>query len=130
MSAATYNVLDALPPLLNTKLRVNRRDILLPDSHGQIWMQLVQASLQDDRLFRGKKHEVESQMLDILQLKATPRFPISRLITLWNNERWKPMITRWCETALGRGLFNISTWEWMASDRIDDVRSSYMHRHK
>ena len=113
--------LDALPPTLSIQLRVNRRDLLLPDSHGQIWMQLVMASKQDDRLFRGKKPEVESQMLNILCLGSAPKFPISRLVTLWNNERWKSMITCWCETAVGRGSFNISIWEWMASRRIDDV---------
>ena len=84
-------------------------------------MQLALASQHDKLLFRGKKAEVESEMLDLLQLRDTPRFPISRLITLWQNERWQPIITRWCETAVGRELFNISTWEWMASCRIDDV---------
>lgn len=100
---------------------MNRRDLTLPDSHGQIWLQLTSASAQDDELFRGRKHEVESQMLDILRLSNEARFPVRRLVTLWNNRRWKRMITRWCETAIGRATFNISTWDWMASCRIDDV---------
>ena len=113
---------DKLPSGLSTKLRANRQDLLLPDSHGQIWTQLALASQNNKLLLRGKKTEVESEMLDLLQLRDAPRFPISRLITLWQNERWQSIITRWCETAVGRELFNISTWEWMASCRIDNVR--------
>lgn len=84
-------------------------------------MQLITALRQDDSLFRGKKSETEEQMLDVLCLGGTPNFPVSRLITLWNNERWKRMITLWCETTVGRATLNLSTWEWMASRRIDDV---------
>lgn len=61
-------------------------------------------------------------MLNVLCLSGTPKFPIGRLVTLWNNERWKLMITHWCEMAVGRGSLVLSTWEWMASKRIDDVR--------
>ncbi|KAH8669420.1 hypothetical protein BGZ61DRAFT_461020 [Ilyonectria robusta] len=32
---------DTLPIHLDIKLRVNRRDLALADSHGQIWLQLV-----------------------------------------------------------------------------------------
>ncbi|KAF6803273.1 hypothetical protein CPLU01_16125, partial [Colletotrichum plurivorum] len=41
-------------------------------------------------------------------------------MTLWNHERWRTLTTRWCETRLGLETFNISTFEWMASLRIDD----------
>lgn len=97
---------------------------MLPDSHGQIWMQLSTAFRQNERLFQGKKETVQQQMIDILQLTGAPQFPLSRLITLWQNQRWNPMITRMCESAVGRDLFNISTWEWLASCRVDDVRCS------
>lgn len=82
-------------------------------------MQLVLASGQNETLFRGKKPLVEEQMREILRL-GSERFPISRLVTLWKNDRWRSMITRWCETEVGRATFNISTWDWMASYRIDN----------
>lgn len=111
-----------LPPELNVQLRVNRRDPNLPDSHGQIWTQLVLAAGQDNRLFCGKKEDVKAQMLDVLRLSSEDRFPLDRLVTLWNNDRWRSMITRWCESELGRATLNISTFDWMASYRIDNVR--------
>jgi len=112
---------DRIPLDLNITLRVNRRDPSLADSHGQSWAQLVSAACQNPELFRGKNSDVERQMLDILQLNREARFPVKRLVTLWKNARWKAMITRWCETGLGRATFKISTWEWMSTCRIDDV---------
>ncbi|KAF5002984.1 hypothetical protein FDECE_10458 [Fusarium decemcellulare] len=70
---------------------------------------------------KGKKAVVEKKMVDILRLGSGDKFPTGRLVTLWRNNRWRPMITRWCETQLGRATFNISTWDWMASCRIDSV---------
>lgn len=99
----------------------------MPDSHGQIWNQLVSTALQDSSLFCGTNAAVESQMLDVLQLSSEARFPAGRLVTLWKNERWKAMITRWCETSIGRDMFQISTWGWMASCRIDDVSRARSH---
>ncbi|KAH7142822.1 hypothetical protein B0J13DRAFT_51061 [Dactylonectria estremocensis] len=110
---------EKLPLDLDIKLRVNRPDPSLPDSHGQIWMQLVSTASQNDALFQGKKSIVEGQMIDILRLDRVDRFPLSRLVTLWKNNRWRCMITWWCETEVGRAMFNISTWDWMASHRID-----------
>ncbi len=100
---------------------MNRKDPSLPDSHGQIWVQLISAAAQDAKLFRGTNSVVEAQMLDFLQLGSEVRFPVRRLVTLWKNERWNAMITLWCDTAVGRATFQISTWDWMASYRIDDV---------
>lgn len=117
-----------MPYWLLARLRANRIGLSLPDSHGQIWTQLVLATQQDRDLLSGKKVNDEDIVLDILQLRDIPRFPISRLLTLWDNDRWRPMITRWCETAVGRDLFNISTWEWMASCRIDNVGSQSFSR--
>ncbi|UPK91321.1 hypothetical protein LCI18_002256 [Fusarium solani-melongenae] len=115
---------DTLPVELDIKLRVNRRDLTLPDSHGQIWLQLASASDRDLTLFSPQKNKnkqvLEKRMLDILCLRSETRFPISRLVTLWRNERWRPMITRWCRTQIGRATFNISIWDRMASYRIDD----------
>lgn len=93
----------------------------MADSHGQVWMQVVAASSQDPDLFRGKAAQVEDQMIDVLQLGSEKQFPTRRLATVWRNERWRKMATRWCETSVGRATFKISTWDWMISYRIDDV---------
>lgn len=93
----------------------------MADSHGQVWMQVVAASSQDPDLFRGKAAQVEDQMIDVLQLGSEKQFPTRRLATVWRNERWKEMTTRWCETSIGRATFQISTWDRMISYRIDDV---------
>ncbi|OBS16142.1 hypothetical protein FPOA_13212 [Fusarium poae] len=111
---------DALPLNLNLKLRVNRQDPAMADSHGQVWMQVAAASSQDPDLFRGKAAQVEDQMIDVLQLGSDKHFPTRRLATIWRNERWREMATRWCETSIGRATFKISAWDWMISYRIDD----------
>jgi hypothetical protein len=54
----------------------------MPDSHGQIWTQLVSAASQDPELFCGKNLDVENQMLDFLQLSNEARFPAKQLVTL------------------------------------------------
>lgn len=117
--------IDTLPVELDIKLRVNRLNLALADTHGQIWMQLASASERDPKLFSPQQNKnkkiLEKRMLDILCLGGEARFPVSRLVTLWRNDRWNPMITRWCRTHLGKSLFNISVWDRMASYRIDDV---------
>ncbi|KAK2666543.1 hypothetical protein RAB80_018200 [Fusarium oxysporum f. sp. vasinfectum] len=113
-----------LPVELDIKLRVNRRDLTLPDTHGQIWLQLVSAFDRDPTLFSVErnvnKKGIEKSMLDILCLTSEARFPISRLVTLWRSERWRPRVTRWCRTSLGRTTFNISKWYQIAGYRLDD----------
>ncbi|KAL3587777.1 hypothetical protein FPOAC2_13676 [Fusarium poae] len=115
---------DTLPVELDIKLRVNRRDLTLPDTHGQIWLQLVSAFDRDPTLFSVErnvnKKGIEKSMLDILCLTSEARFPISRLVTLWRSERWRPRVTRWCRTSLGRTTFNISKWYQSAGYRLDD----------
>ncbi|KNB16990.1 hypothetical protein FOXG_14986 [Fusarium oxysporum f. sp. lycopersici 4287] len=115
---------DTLPVELDIKLRVNRRDLTLPDTHGQIWLQLVSAFDRDPTLFSVErnvnKKGIEKSMLDILCLTSEARFPISRLVTLWRSERWRPRVTRWCRTSLGRTTFNISKWYQIAGYRLDD----------
>lgn len=107
------------------KLRANREDSTLPDNHGQIWAELATLSSTDETLFIGKNAVVERQMLDKLGLSGRATFPVKRLCTLWKNNEWKNTITRWCQLAIGRLTFNISTFEWMAGCRIDDV-SAYL----
>ena len=113
--------LDNLPLQLNIGLRANRRDHTLPDSHGQVWMELVTLAKADSSLFQGNSSEVQKEMLAVLGLSGRVKFPIRRLTTLWKNSTWLPMITRWCGTAIGQATFNISMWEEMARYRIDDV---------
>ncbi|PNP44445.1 hypothetical protein TGAMA5MH_03791 [Trichoderma gamsii] len=111
---------DSLPADINMKLRFNRRDLALADRHGQIWNQIVWLSSWDKTLFSGGKTNAEEKIRDMLCLGNEARLPTGRLVTLWRNKRWKPMITRWCSTAVGKEAFNISTWEDMASRRFDD----------
>ena len=117
---------DALPPDLNIKLRANREDATLPDNHGQIWMELATLSSNSSKLFQDSNKMVEQQMLDYLGLSSRVKFPVRRLATLWKNNSWNPVITRWCQFPVGQATFTISTFEWMASCRIDDVSSSYI----
>ncbi|KAF2474018.1 uncharacterized protein BDR25DRAFT_352496 [Lindgomyces ingoldianus] len=84
-------------------------------------------SSSDNTLFQGPKTEVERQMLEHLGLSGRVKFPVRRLGTLWRNQNWKQMITRWCEFLLGQATFNISTFEWMASCRIDDFWFTTFH---
>ncbi|KAJ6437560.1 6-hydroxy-D-nicotine oxidase [Purpureocillium lavendulum] len=119
-SPATSASPDALPPELNLALRMNRRDTTMADSHGDIWVQLATAASGRPGNFRGTVDEMKEQMLDALRLSSDTGFPLSRLVAIWRNERWRHMTTRWCETTVGRATFQISTWDWMICNRIDD----------
>lgn len=112
---------DTLPSHLRVQLRANREDVVLPDNHGQIWTELATLSSNNSELFQGSNRSVEQEMLEQLRLSSRVKFPVRRLATLWRNLSWRPMITRWCHTSIGQATFNISTFEWMASCRIDDV---------
>ncbi|KAK7178108.1 hypothetical protein PSPO01_15842 [Paraphaeosphaeria sporulosa] len=113
-------VTGTVPPRLHVKLRANREGTTLPDNHGQIWAELATLSSNDGNLFKDSNKVVEQQMLEHLGLSSRVKFPVRRLATLWKNERWNQMITRWCRFPMGQSLFTISTFEWMASCRIDD----------
>ncbi|KAL0929278.1 uncharacterized protein CTRU02_215819 [Colletotrichum truncatum] len=114
---------DRLPVDLDIKLRINRRDPSLPDNHGQIWTQLVSiASDTSGGSTKGGAAQVivDYKLVEALRLGGEKSFPTRRLVTLWNHERWRKITTRWCQTRLGLETFNISTFEWIASLRIDD----------
>ncbi|KAF6794953.1 hypothetical protein CMUS01_15976 [Colletotrichum musicola] len=113
---------DHLPRDLNIKLRVNRRDPSLPDNHGQIWTQLVSIAspVDDDEDAAGEQVGVDIKTVEMLRLGGEKQFPTRRLVTLWNHRRWRPITTRWCRTRLGLETFNISSFESMASLRIDE----------
>ncbi|KAF9782549.1 hypothetical protein IL306_011661 [Fusarium sp. DS 682] len=100
-----------LPDRLNLQLRVNRRDPVMVDSHGQIWAQVVAASSKNDKLLREDKTDIlKGEITEALHLSSDIYFPVSRLVTIWRNERWRDMTSRWCETTVGRDTFKISTW--------------------
>ncbi|KAK1994148.1 hypothetical protein LX36DRAFT_641942, partial [Colletotrichum falcatum] len=111
---------DRLPAELNIKLRINRRDPSLPDNHGQIWTQLVSIASDAAGAATRTQATVDHKLVEALRLGGEKSFPTRRLVTLWNHERWRSLTTRWCQTRLGLETFNISTFEWMASLRIDD----------
>lgn len=123
------NPIDTLPPHLRIQLRANREDIILPDNHGQIWIELATVASDNGQLFQGSNRVVEQEMLEKLRLSSRRKFPVRRLATLWRNLSWRPMITRWCRTSIGQATFNISTFEWMASCRIDDVSATCILNH-
>lgn len=91
------------------------------DSHGQIWMQVVEALKYDPELLSGTVADSQQRVIQALKLGSDIQFPIRRLVTIGKNEKWMKMVSRWCETTLGRATFKISTWEWMISYRIDEV---------
>ena len=122
---------------LSIQLRANREDLSLPDTHGQIWTELALLAEQDaewylpsagegsygapNRVKKGITKSMEAQLVQKLGLTGNTSFPVRRLGTLWRNEVWRRMITEWCQFPLGLTTFNITTWEWMSSCRIDDV---------
>lgn len=110
-----------LPQQLKIKLRANRHDHTLLDSHAQVWMELATLAESDPSLFKGNASQVGDKMLAMLGLTEQFKFPMRRLVTLWRNNAWHPMITEWCQTAIGHSTFNISLWADLAVHRIDDV---------
>lgn len=104
-----------LPSGLDVQLRLNRTDTTLPDSHGQIWNQLM--AIAPPTGPKAKKSQ-EKEVVEALRLGGE-QFPTRRILTLYYNERWREMITRWCGTRLGQETFNISTCEWMSRLRVD-----------
>lgn len=84
-------------------------------------MELATAAKFDPSLFQGVDGPVKYEMLDMLGLSGTVKFPIRRLVTLWRNLSWQTIITSWSQTAIGRATFNLSLWDDMARFRMDDV---------
>src|SRR5947207_1617497 len=42
-----------------------------------------------------------------------------RFSTLYRHQKWRPFVTDWCRTGYGRQTFSVSTWEGVASLRMD-----------
>ena len=118
---ATDHILDTLPFELFIQLRANREDVTLADNHAQVWNELATLTQRDSSLFNGNTKAVEQQMSQILGLNGRVSFPVRRLGTLWRNDSWRPIITEWVRHPVGQATFNMSTFEWMSSCRMDDV---------
>ena len=82
---------------------------------------MVTLTQRDSFLFNGNTKAVEQQMSQILGLNGRVSFPVRRLGTLWRNDSWRPVITEWVRHPVGQATFNMSTFEWMSSCRMDDV---------
>lgn len=121
-TATNFHGTDTLPLNLLLRLRANREELLLADSHGQIWNELRFLADGDPSLFDGGTRDVERKLEQQLDLKRRAACPVRRLGTLWRNTAWQVIISRWCQYPLGLATFNVSTFEWMASCRFDDVR--------
>lgn len=84
-------------------------------------MELATLANANPSLFQGKHGSIQDEILQGLGLSGQVQFPIRRLVTLWKNTSWRAMITRWCQTSIGRATFNVSLWEELARYRVDDV---------
>ncbi|KAG6169583.1 hypothetical protein E4U11_003630 [Claviceps purpurea] len=109
---------DGISAEQNMKLRLNRKDVAHPDSHGDIWLQVVTAAAQKPEKFQGKACEITAEIVDTLELNLGS--VVGRLVTLWRNEIWRKLVTQWCKTAVGRATFQIRAWSVMITCRIDD----------
>ncbi|KAG6105360.1 hypothetical protein E4U14_005156 [Claviceps sp. LM454 group G7] len=111
---------DSISLEQNMKLRVNKRDVAQPDSHGDIWLHILTLVSHKPELFQGKASEIVDDMTNTLGLGRDNGVPMPRLVMIWRNEVWRAMATAWCKTALGRATFKITTWCPMITCRIDD----------
>lgn len=103
------------------RLRANRHDLQLVDSHGQIWNELCALAEHGSFVFRSgnEGEQILAEMLHLRQRSGS--CPVRRLGVLWRNPSWRSTITRLCRTRIGLDLFNVSTFEWMSGCRIDEV---------
>jgi len=102
------------------KLRANRQDFILVDGHSQIWGEL--AALEEQGEIGDENGKIdETQVKNNLIMGGGTRYPVKRLCTLWRSKSWRPLITKFCGSAIGRSTFNITTFESMLSYRIDNV---------
>ncbi|KAG6107106.1 hypothetical protein E4U13_007084, partial [Claviceps humidiphila] len=112
---------DSMSLEQNLKLRVNSKDVAKPDSHGDIWLHIVTVVSQKPDKFQGKGTDISREMAETLELRNESGVPLTRLVSLWRNEKWRKMVTAWCQTAVGRATFKIRPWYMMMACRIDDV---------
>ncbi|KAG6056375.1 hypothetical protein E4U32_005761 [Claviceps aff. humidiphila group G2b] len=111
---------DSMSLEQNMKLRMNQKDVALSDSHGDVWLHIVTVVLQKPDKFQGKGVDISREMAETLDLRNEGGFPMTRLVSLWRNEKWSKMVTSWCKTAVGRATFKIRPWYMMMACRIDE----------
>lgn len=117
--------LDTVPFEVDTQLRINRTDSILPDSHGQIWKQFTATYRNDPDMFDENSHskaETEQYVMRMLQLGGESRALVNRMITLWRKDAWRSTLNKWNATDIGYATFNIGTFHWMSALRLDEVR--------
>lgn len=99
---------------------MNRQELKLADSDGQIWMQLtsIYNSLDEghDAYKSIKKLEADLHLDGDRATKLT-----RRLTVILRNKLWSRFTTSWCRTAIGKETFNASKWNNMISHRLDHV---------
>ncbi|KAG6063608.1 hypothetical protein E4U16_000856, partial [Claviceps sp. LM84 group G4] len=78
--------MDGISVEQNMKLRVNKRDVALPGSHGDIWLHILTLVSCKPELFQGKSSEILDDMAKTLGLGKDNGVPMSRLVTIWRNE--------------------------------------------
>lgn len=101
---------------------MNRRDSMLEDGNGEVWVQVMGVVEDNPSLLLESNRDLQACLVRELRLEGEIRFPLPRLVSLLKNPRWRVLTTRWCATTLGRQTFQVSSWEWLISFRIDDVR--------
>lgn len=114
--------IDTLPLQLDTKLRINRQDATLPDKNGYIWRQACVAIKHDPSILQGNHESIVRRLTKILDLGSMPQFPTARMVTIRRSSVWGKLADDWCNTRLGRDTFHLSSWSWMLTSRLHQVR--------
>ncbi|KAG5959203.1 hypothetical protein E4U56_005070 [Claviceps arundinis] len=112
---------DSISLEQSMKLRMNlNKNVVQPDSHGDIWLHIVTVVSQKPDKFQGKGREISREIAETLGLRNESGVPVTRLVSVWRNEKWRKMVTAWCKTAVGRATFKIRPWYMMIACRIDE----------
>ncbi|KAG6095513.1 hypothetical protein E4U30_002423 [Claviceps sp. LM220 group G6] len=111
---------DSMSLEQNMKLRMNQKNVALSDSHGDIWLHIVTVVSQKPDKFQGTRIDISREMAETLELRNESGVPVTRLVSLWRTEKWRKMVTAWCQTAVGRAIFKIRPWSMMIAYRIDE----------
>ncbi|KAG6061252.1 hypothetical protein E4U32_003042 [Claviceps aff. humidiphila group G2b] len=82
---------DSMSLEQNMKLRMNQKDVALSDSHGDIWLHIVTVVSQKPDKFQGTRIDISREMAETLELRNESGVPVTRLVSLWRNEKWRKM---------------------------------------
>ncbi|KAK1450826.1 hypothetical protein CMEL01_16783 [Colletotrichum melonis] len=127
---------ERLPDGLRIQIQNNiDRNNKTLESHGCTWRSVAHLLSQSER---GGSEELWEDLADLSRqpdpaagLEAIvchrlgiignqQKVPVRRLLLLWKNDTWRPVVTEWCNARIGEDLFNISRWEWMMASGIED----------